>query len=76
MMPDVFKDYDLEYAVENINIVKSNEDSASIEVTFVTKKVKGPEFPSSRATEVYSLKKENEEFKITDSELIKSEYLN
>jgi PBP1b-binding outer membrane lipoprotein LpoB len=76
-MPDLafemlFDSYDLDYDIESMKVITSDEDKVVIEVVQVTKKLSGPDFiQDSRVTATHTLVKEDGDLKF-----LKTEYSN
>lgn len=53
----IFQAYDLQYTLENVQIINYTADEAFVYAVQTTKKLKGPEFNDNRATTVTTVKK-------------------
>ncbi|MDP4088711.1 MAG: zinc ribbon domain-containing protein [Bacillota bacterium] len=71
----LFKDYDLEYTIENFELLTEKTDDAQVRVVQVTRKKSGPAFRDNRSTFVHHLKNSNGTWKIFKSDIQKVEYM-
>ncbi|WP_162463240.1 copper amine oxidase N-terminal domain-containing protein [Paenibacillus psychroresistens] len=67
--------YDLNYELENVEIITLEKATASVKVTLKTTKIAGPTFEDNRTYMLMNLNKVNGEWKIADSKDLKIDYL-
>lgn len=76
LMESIFDAYDLNYAVDEYEIVSITEDQAQVKIVQTTTKINGPEFRDNRLTAIHYLQKSNDDrwkflaLKITDIEYL------
>ncbi|HOW51430.1 MAG TPA: hypothetical protein PLV42_05215 [bacterium] len=75
MLEGMFATYDLAVTVESTKILKYKEKEAAVEITQVTKKKSGPEFRDNRLKMISTFVKTADGWKMSKSDIIKTEYL-
>jgi len=71
----LFDLYDLEYEVNEMDIIEISDDQAKIRVNQTTKKVTGAEFRDNQVVAVHTLKKYQDQWKFFFTEIRSLEYL-
>jgi len=72
----LFKDYDLRYLIESVEILSVSSDEAKVKVVQITTKLNGPAFKDNKVTAINYLKKISGKWKIYKTDLMNVEYLN
>lgn len=76
MMNTIFNTYDLNYQIKDLKITELKDDVAKVNYVQVIKKIKGPSFRDKRVEGVYILHKTGGQWRIYDTEITKTDYLN
>ena len=76
IMHNLVQQYDLNYEILTVKVVKKTNTEAKVRVTMVTKKVSGPEFRDNRMIAVNDLVKRNGKWKISSTTIEQITYLN
>ena len=72
----IFEVYDLENKlVGKMKVIEIKEDTAKVEMTTTSKKISGPEYKDNKSTYVNLLKKYDDGWKIINTDLIETKYL-
>lgn len=75
MVEQVFALYDLEYDLENVELVDMSEEVVTLRVVQVTRRINGPELPDTRVTVVHTFRKDGDRLKLYESRAESSETL-
>lgn len=73
-MTKLFNDYDLQYIIDDIKVLTTDNDDAQVQVVQTTKKLKGGAFRDNKVTVVHHLKKSKGQWKIFKSDTKNIEY--
>ena len=76
LMEWIFDSYDLNYVIEEYEIVSIADDTARVKIIQTTTKVAGADFKDNRLTGVHILKKTEGQWKFFEIEINNIEYLN
>ena len=76
LMEWIFDSYDLNYVIEEYEIVSIADDTARVKIIQTTTKVAGADFKDNRLTGVHILKKTEDQWKFFEIEINNIEYLN
>lgn len=68
-------DYDLNYKLENLELISLEKETASVKVTLLTTKIAGPDFDNNRTYQNTFLNKVNGEWKISSTQNVKIDFL-
>jgi len=72
----IFEVYDLENKlIGKMEVVEMKEDSAKVKMTTTSKKISGPEYKDNESTYINLLKKYEDGWKITNTELQETKFL-
>lgn len=75
-MEKLVKVYDLEYKLQEVNVISKKDDEVKIEVVQITKKIKGPQFRDNQTKATHILKKDDKgQWKIYNTKINNIEYL-
>jgi hypothetical protein len=72
----LFNLYDLQYAMNRINIINVSQSEAKARTIITTKKINGPEFRDNMVTSIHTLKKTNGQWKIFSTTIENVKFLN
>ncbi|ADU32278.1 FxLYD domain-containing protein [Evansella cellulosilytica] len=75
-LTQLFEVYDLQYTLDDIEVIEITGDEAEVRLIQTTEKLAGPEFQDNQVEALNRMKKENGEWKIYDTEIIEATYLN
>lgn len=75
ILPRLFADFDISYEIKEIAVLEKTDSSASVQVSQVTKKIKGGDFRDNEGVMIHTLVKRNGEWKISDSQIKDIKYL-
>lgn len=71
-----FRNYDLKYAIEDFQVLTTDNDDAQVQVVQTTKKIQGLDFRDNRVTAIHHLKLINGQWKIFKTDTKNIEYIN
>jgi hypothetical protein len=72
----LFELYDLQFIVEDLEIIEQTDEQAEVRFTQLTMKVKGPEFKNNRIKGNHYLRKSDGSWRILDTKILETDYLN
>jgi hypothetical protein len=73
---EVFNVYDLQYAMNSINIINVSQSEAKVRTIITTKKISGPEFRDNMVTSINTLKKTNGQWKMFSTTIESVKFFN
>jgi len=72
----IFDEYDLKYEISDLKVVEKKGNEAKVSFTQVTRKVSGPEFRDNKITGLHTLRYTGGKWRIFDSAVQTTDYLN
>jgi len=72
-MDYVFKNYDMVFNLEKVEVIEISGDEAKVYYEQTTRAIRGQGFPPNRSTGIHILKKENGKWKIFKTEYLSNE---
>ena len=75
MLEDVYRNYDMEYTLAGVKLLKSSGTRAEVSFTLTTRKIWGPAFRDNVVVGVFILRKEDGRWKLYDQRVDDIEYL-
>jgi hypothetical protein len=75
-LQQTFAAYDMNYTVNNMELISVENDKASVKASVTTKKISGAAFQDNQIDEIINLTKVNGEWKLGLSQVLKTDYMN
>lgn len=71
----MYDTYDLETVIRDVEVLEASESVARVSFVLITRKVRGPVFLDNRVDGVFTLRREEGDWKLYDQEIVNFEYL-
>jgi hypothetical protein len=71
----IFEQFDLKYELTDLKVIEKNKNEAKVSFTQITRKVSGPEFRDNKITGVHTLRLSGGKWRIYNSAVTTTEYL-
>lgn len=75
MMTEIFARYDLDYRLTDFRVLSVSGDTAEVEITQETRKLKGRQFTDNRVVAIHTMRRRPDGWKILATELVRFEKL-
>ena len=75
MMPKLFEQFDLTYSLEQLNILSTEDKTATIAITLCTEKRSGPAFRDNRIQQLITINKTDDGWKLCAGKIMNIQYL-
>jgi hypothetical protein len=76
IVEQLFERFDLEFIVEEIEIIEQSDEEAKVRFTQLTMKVSGPEFKNNRIKGNHTLRKSDGSWLIFDTKILETDFIN